>query len=124
MLIVGLFNSLLHDWRKWKLGHRKDSKGRTLTEVLKKNQCQWHNRYTMKAQSLERTIVKAIARVKPDDWLPCSIGDLRLRMRDIEAEALNASMNSIIETCIFLLENGYILVGKKEGGGKRLPFDL
>jgi hypothetical protein len=45
-------------------------------------------------------------------------------MRDIEADALNASMNSIVEACIFLLENGYILLGKREGGGKRLPFDL
>jgi hypothetical protein len=78
----------------------------------------------MKAQSLEWTILKAIARVRPDDWLPCSLGDLRLRMRDIEADALNASMNSIIEACIFLLENGFVLLGKREGGGKRLPFDL
>src|SRR5579862_9250132 len=78
----------------------------------------------MKAQSLERTILKAIAKVKPHDWLPCSNGDLRLRMRDIEAEALNASMNSIIEACIFLLGNEYILLGKREAGGKRLPFDL
>jgi hypothetical protein len=45
-------------------------------------------------------------------------------MRDIEADALNASMNSIVEACVFLLENGYILLGKREGGGKRLPFDL
>jgi hypothetical protein len=78
----------------------------------------------MKAQSLEWTILKVIARARPDDWLPCSFGDLRLRMRDIEPDALNASMNSIIETCIFLLENGHILLGKREGGGKRLPFDL
>jgi len=85
---------------------------------------QWHNWLTMKAQSLEWTILKAIARVRPDEWLPCSLGDLRLRMRDIEADALNASMNSIVEACIFLLENGYILLGKREAGGKRLPFDL
>ena len=78
----------------------------------------------MKAQNLEWTILKAIARARPDDWLPCSLGDLRVRMRDIEAEALNASMNSIVEACIFLLENGHILLGKREGGGKRLPFDL
>ena len=77
----------------------------------------------MKAQSLEWTILKAIARVRPDEWLPCSLGDLRLRMRDIEAEALNASMNSIVEACIFLLENGYMLLGKRQGGGKRLPFE-
>ena len=77
----------------------------------------------MKAQSLEWTILKAIARVRPDDWLPCSLGDLRVRMRDIEADALNASMNSIVEACIFLLENGYILLGKREDAGKRLPFD-
>ena len=82
---------------------------------------QWHNWLTMKAQSLEWTILKAIARVRPDEWLPCSLGDLRLRMRDIEADALNASMNSIVEACIFLLENGYILLGKREAGGKRLP---
>lgn len=45
-------------------------------------------------------------------------------MRDIEVDALNASMNSIVEACLFLLENGNILLGKREGGGKRLPFDL
>ena len=45
-------------------------------------------------------------------------------MRDIEEDALNASMNSIVEACIFLLENGHIFLGKREGGGKRLPFDL
>lgn len=78
----------------------------------------------MKAQSLEWTILKAIARVRPDDWLPCSLGDLRLRMRDIEEDALNASMNSIVEACIFLLENGHILLSKREGGSKWLPFDL
>src|SRR6267154_5853684 len=78
---------------------------------------------TMKAQSLEWTILKAVARVWPDDWLPCSLGDLRVRMRDIEADALNASMNSIVEACIFLLENGHILLGKREGGGRRLSFD-
>ena len=44
-------------------------------------------------------------------------------MRDIEADALNASMNSIVEACIFLMENGNILLGKREGG-ERLPFDL
>jgi len=44
-------------------------------------------------------------------------------MRDIEADALNASMNSIVEACIFLVENGNILLGKREGG-ERLPFDL
>ena len=69
-------------------------------------------------------MLKAIARVRSDDWLPCSLGDLRIRMRDIEADALNASMNSIVEACIFLLENKYIFLGKREGGAKRLPFDI
>jgi hypothetical protein len=96
----------------------------TCRERVGTSNVQWHNCYTMKAQSLELTILKAIARVGPDDWLPCSLGDLRVRMRDIEEDALNASMNSIVEACVFLLENGYILLGKREGGGKRLPFDL
>ena len=84
----------------------------------------------MKAQSLEWTILKAIARVRPDDWLPCSLGDLRLRMRDIEADALNASMNSIVEACIFLLENGYIRIWSANNYGvdakvdrRRTPLD-
>lgn len=78
----------------------------------------------MNPRNLELAILKAIARVTSDDWLPCSIGDLRLRMREIESEAINASINNIAEAAVFLLEQGYILLGKREDGGKRLPFDL
>lgn len=45
-------------------------------------------------------------------------------MKDIDSDALNASMNSIVEAAVFLVNEGYVLLGKREDGGKRLPFDL
>jgi pyrimidine deaminase RibD-like protein len=45
-------------------------------------------------------------------------------MREIDGDALNASISSIAEAAVFLLEQGYILLGKREDGGKRLRFDL
>ena len=85
---------------------------------------EWHNELKMNPRNLESAILKAIARVRPDEWLPCSLGDLRLRMKDIDSDALNASMNSIVEAAVFLVQEGYVLLGKREDGGKRLPFDL
>jgi pyrimidine deaminase RibD-like protein len=84
----------------------------------------WHNWHHMVPERLEVAILEAIARAKLDDWLPCSIGDLRNRLREIEPEAANASINSIAEAIISLAQEGALLVGKQEHGGKRLPFDF
>jgi len=78
----------------------------------------------MNSKNLESAILKAVARVRPDKWLPCSLGDLRLRMKDFDSDAVNASMNSIMEAAAFLVDEGYVLLGKRVDGGRRLPFDL
>ena len=36
--------------------------------------------YEMNPESLESTILNAVARATADDWLACSVGDLRNRM--------------------------------------------
>src|SRR5579871_1761780 len=78
----------------------------------------------MKALNLEFAILTAIARVRNDEWLPCSLGDLRNRLREVEPDAGNASVNSIAEAAISLNQEGHLLLGKREDGGRRLPFDL
>jgi hypothetical protein len=78
----------------------------------------------MKARNLELAILTAVVRVRNDEWLPCSLGDLRNRLREVEADAGNASVNSIAEAAISLNQEGHLLLGKREDGGRRLPFDL
>ena len=78
----------------------------------------------MKARDLEGSILKAIARVRSDDWLPCSLGDLRNRMREFDADAGNASINSIAEAAISLNQDGHMLLGKRDDGGRRSAFDV
>jgi len=77
----------------------------------------------MKARSLELAILTAVARVRNDEWLPCSFGDLRYRLREVDADAGNASDNSISEAAISLNQAGHLLLGKRESI-RRLPFDL
>jgi hypothetical protein len=78
----------------------------------------------MKARNLELAILTAVVRVRNDEWLPCSLGDLRNRLREVEPDAGNASVNSIAEAAISLNQEGHLLLGKREDGGSRLPFDL
>lgn len=78
----------------------------------------------MKARDLERTILKAVALVRNDDWLPCSFGDLRNRMREFDADAGNASVTSIAEAAISLNQVGHLLLGKRDDGGRRSAFDV
>jgi hypothetical protein len=78
----------------------------------------------MKARNLELAILTAVVRVRNDEWLPCSLGDLRNRLREVEPDAGNASVNSIAEAAISLNQEGHLLLGKREDGGRRLPFDL
>src|ERR1700732_1205987 len=78
----------------------------------------------MNAHNLELAILTAVARVHNDEWLPCSLGDLRNRLREVNADAGNASINSIAEAAISLNQEGHLLLGKREDGVRRLPFDL
>jgi hypothetical protein len=78
----------------------------------------------MKARNLEWAILKAVARVRDDEWLPCSLGDLRNRLREVDPDAGNASINCIAEAAISLNQEGHLLLGKREDGVRRLPFDL
>jgi hypothetical protein len=78
----------------------------------------------MKARDLEWAILKAVARVRNDEWLPCSLGDLRNRVREVDADAGNASFNSMAEAAISLNQEGHLQLGKREDGIRRLPFDL
>ncbi len=78
----------------------------------------------MKARDLERTILKAVALVRNDDWLPCSFGDLRNRMRELDADAGNASVTSIAEAAISLNQVGHLLLSKRDDGGRRSAFDV
>jgi len=76
------------------------------------------------ARNLELAILRAVARVRDDEWLPCSLGDLRNGLREVNPEAGNASFNSIAEAAISLNHEGHLLLGKREHGVRRLPFDL
>jgi len=78
----------------------------------------------MNAHNLELAILTAVARVRNDEWLPCSLGDLRNRLREVNGDAGNASINSIAEAAISLNQEGHLLLGKREDGVRRLPFDL
>ena len=78
----------------------------------------------MKARNLELAILTAVVRVRNDEWLPCSLGDLRNRLREVNPDAGNASINSIAEAAISLNQEGHLLLGKREDGVSRLPFDL
>jgi len=78
----------------------------------------------MKAHNLELAILTAVVRVRNDEWLPCSLGDLRNRLTVVEPDVGNASVNSIAEAAISLSQEGHLLLGKREDGGRRLPFDL
>jgi hypothetical protein len=78
----------------------------------------------MKAHNLELAILTAVARVRNDEWLPCSFGDLGNRLREVNPDAASTSMNSISEAAISLNQEGHLLLGKREDGVTRLPFDL
>jgi hypothetical protein len=78
----------------------------------------------MKAHNLELAILTAVARGRNDEWLPCSLGDLRNRLREVDPDAGNTSMNSIAEAAISLNQKCHLLLGKREDGVRRLPFDL
>lgn len=69
----------------------------------------------MRARNLEWAILKAVARVSNDEWLPCSLGDLRNRLREVDPEAGNVSLNSIAEASISLYQEGHLLLGKVGG---------
>jgi hypothetical protein len=78
----------------------------------------------MKTRDLELAILKAVALVRIDEWLPCSLGDLRNRLREVNLDAGNASFNGISEAAVSLAQEGYLQLGKREEGIRRLPFDL
>jgi len=78
----------------------------------------------MKARNLELAILTAVARVRNDEWLPCSLGDLRNRLREVNPDVGNASINSISEAAISLNQEGHLLLGKREDGVRRQPFEL
>jgi pyrimidine deaminase RibD-like protein len=78
----------------------------------------------MTAQKLELAILGAVGKVSVDEWVPCTVADLRNLMTQIDVEAANATINGIAEAVISLAQAGYLLAGKREDGGRRLPFDL
>jgi hypothetical protein len=78
----------------------------------------------MKSRNLELAILTAVARVRNDDWLPCSLGELRNRLREVNPDAGNASINSISEAAISLNQESHLLLGKRGDGVRRHPFDL
>src|SRR5258708_25563199 len=45
-------------------------------------------------------------------------------MREIDTDAANVSINGIAEAVRSLAQEGHLLVGKREDGGKRLPLDF
>jgi hypothetical protein len=44
----------------------------------------------MKAHNRELAILTAVARGRNDEWLPCSLGDLRNRLREVDRDAVDA----------------------------------
>src|SRR5689334_11460311 len=78
----------------------------------------------MNPETLESTILNAVARATMDDWLPCSIGDLRNRMREIDSNAANATIITIAEAILSLAQNNALLVGRRQDGGKQFSFDF
>ena len=45
-------------------------------------------------------------------------------MKEIDNDVANATINSIAEAILSLTQEGTLLLGKREHGGKRLPFDF
>jgi hypothetical protein len=78
----------------------------------------------MKTSDLELAILKAVAVVRNDEWLSCSLGDLRNRLREVHLDAGNASFNGISDAAVSLAQEGYLQLGKREDGFRRVPFDL
>lgn len=78
----------------------------------------------MNAHNLELAILTTVARVRNDEWLPCSLEDLRNRLREANVDAGKASINSIAEAAVSLNQEGHLLLGKREDGVRRLLFDL
>ena len=78
----------------------------------------------MSTEALESTILNAVARASADDWLVCSAGDLRNRMKEIDSDAGNATINAIADAILSLVQDNALLIGKREDGGKRLSFDF
>ncbi len=78
----------------------------------------------MSPEALESTILNAVARATTDDWLACSVGDLRNRIREIDSDAANATINGIADAILSLAQDNALLVGKREDGGRRLSFDF
>jgi len=78
----------------------------------------------MNPQLLKLAILNAIARATADDWLTCSIGSLRNLIREVDTTAANATITTIADAMISLAQEGALLLGKREDGGKRLSFDF
>lgn len=73
---------------------------------------------------LENAILVAVAQTRSDDWLPCTIGDLRNRMLPIDAEAANAEVNGLVGAIGALATKQLLLLRKWTDSPGAIAFDV
>lgn len=72
---------------------------------------------------LEAAILRAIARVPGGGWLPCSYGELRNRIAEVDPGAANENINVVLGALVSLGVQGHLELAKIEAG-ERLMFDF
>jgi hypothetical protein len=79
----------------------------------------------MASDKLEAALLRAIANANSDEWVELSFGELRNRLKDVDTNAANEKIHTIIAAITSLGAEQAFLIRKWEGGGGRpLPFDF
>jgi len=78
----------------------------------------------MKSDKLEMALLRAIARANSDEWVELSFGELRNRLKEVDADASTEKINIIVDAIASLGTENAFLIRKLEGGGRPLPFDF
>ena len=78
----------------------------------------------IKTERLEWALLRAVSNASADDWIQLSLGELRNRLKDVDADAATEKINSIADAFISLAGEQALLMRKYEGGGRPLSFDF
>ena len=78
----------------------------------------------IKTERLEWALLRAVSNASADDWVQLSLGELRNRLKDVDADAATEKINSIADAFISLAGEQALLMRKYEGGGRPLSFDF
>lgn len=77
---------------------------------------------SLSPRRIEEAILRATAFVRDAGWLQCSLGMLRTRIAEIDAEVAQESNNSLIDALVSLGAKEYLELSKIDGG-QRSVFD-